>query len=131
MYQPGIAMHSQLRPGEVLRFSLPVLGAHTQSIPKQYALSPEAAGCISLEEANMVVDRVNLVLQTAPNPVSVDGLLFFFVCPCWSMVNMMQQASDYQSNLQAVVHQLNQNTVALGNHYHWYTRIFWSSFSPC
>jgi hypothetical protein len=86
-------------------------GPSTQ-IAKQYALPAEASFCISLQEVNEFVDKINIILKDTHMPMIPIGFV-----PCLLMCIVPCYYSKRQTQLKALVEEM--NTKASVRDCHW------------
>jgi hypothetical protein len=118
------------RPGEVLALRLCVQdsfqGQDPARVGKIYALAPEASQCVTVEEVNTFVDKINVILQNTFHPTSImpTGLQSVFPCACCcgggffgNFQNLIASRERRQRQLQALLEETNPAVARKG--YHW------------
>jgi hypothetical protein len=114
-------------PGEV--FGLRVTGRDSQcglccnvlkgpsgQVDKQYALTIEASSCVSLQEVNEFVDKINVVLRDTHMPI-IPLIFTHFLLPFSPICILACYSSRRQTQLKALVEEM--NTKALVRNCHW------------
>lgn len=92
------------------------LNGVSSSISIQYALSPEAAQCISLEEVNSFVREVNDILQRTHLPM-FPLIFMHFIIPFSPICFLSCATSSRQKKLQELIERTNETLKSRNCHW--------------